>query len=169
MLRHIAQRAASRVPTASNAAIATTTTSLLHTRHTNSQATRPPTAVLMLNMGGPADPKDTGMFLSNLFADGEIIDLGKFQFAGQYLAKRRTRAVEKQYESIGGSPITKWTELQGEAMCKKLDKLSPETAPHKHYTTFRYVHPLTEDVSLRCLMQLHIDCDCVRFRRAAPS
>jgi protoporphyrin/coproporphyrin ferrochelatase len=30
-------------------------------------------------------------------------------------------------------------------MCKQLDKVSPETAPHKSYTGFRYVHPFTED------------------------
>lgn len=60
-----------------------------------------------------------------------------------------------QYESIGGSPIHKWTELQGAnsarcarashavlllpgaAMVKHLDELSPATAPHKHYVAFR--------------------------------
>lgn len=34
--------------------------------------------------------------------------------------------------------------VQGELMCKKLDQMSPETAPHKHYVAFRYVNPLTE-------------------------
>lgn len=29
-------------------------------------------------------------------------------------------------------------------MCEKLDKISPSTAPHKHYVAFRYVDPLTE-------------------------
>jgi len=29
-------------------------------------------------------------------------------------------------------------------MCEKLDKISPSTAPHKHYVAFRYVEPLTE-------------------------
>lgn len=29
-------------------------------------------------------------------------------------------------------------------MCDKLDKISPSTAPHKHYVAFRYVDPLTE-------------------------
>lgn len=31
-------------------------------------------------------------------------------------------------------------------MCKILDKISPETAPHKPYVAFRYANPLTEDV-----------------------
>lgn len=30
-------------------------------------------------------------------------------------------------------------------MCKILDKISPETAPHKPYVAFRYAAPLTED------------------------
>lgn len=30
-------------------------------------------------------------------------------------------------------------------MCKKLDEISPETAPHKHYVAFRYVNPLTDE------------------------
>jgi hypothetical protein len=34
---------------------------------------------------------------------------------------------------------------QGELLCQKLDKLSPETGPHKYYVAFRYASPLTED------------------------
>jgi ferrochelatase len=30
-------------------------------------------------------------------------------------------------------------------MCKILDRISPETAPHKPYVAFRYANPLTED------------------------
>lgn len=30
-------------------------------------------------------------------------------------------------------------------MCKILDKISPETAPHKPYVAFRYANPLTEE------------------------
>ena len=30
-------------------------------------------------------------------------------------------------------------------MVDLLDKISPDTAPHKHYVGFRYAHPLTED------------------------
>lgn len=31
-------------------------------------------------------------------------------------------------------------------MCKLLDKMSPETAPHKPYVAFRYANPLTEEM-----------------------
>ncbi len=30
-------------------------------------------------------------------------------------------------------------------MCAELDRISPETAPHKAYVGFRYANPLTED------------------------
>lgn len=53
--------------------------------------------------------------------------------------------MKKKYEEIGGgSPILKWTQLQGDLLCKKLDATCPETAPHKPYVAFRYVNPLTE-------------------------
>lgn len=85
-----------------------------------------------------------------LFTDGEIIDFGKFQnFVGPILAKRRTGKIEKQYGAIGGSPIRRWTDIQGKAMTILLDKLSPATAPHKHYIAFRYADPLTEEALLQ--------------------
>ena len=36
-------------------------------------------------------------------------------------------------------------------MCKILDAISPETAPHKPYVAFRYADPLTEDMYTRLL------------------
>lgn len=36
-------------------------------------------------------------------------------------------------------------------MCKILDKISPETAPHKPYVAFRYANPLTEEMYNRLL------------------
>lgn len=105
----------------------------------------PKTAIVMLNMGGPEDPADTQTFLENLFTDSMIIDLGRFQSWGKKFAARRAKDVQKQYETIGGSPIRKWTDLQGRAFTKILDVTSPSTAPHKHYIAFRYANPLTED------------------------
>lgn len=52
---------------------------------------------------------------------------------------------EKYKEIGGGSPIHYWTERQGKLIVEKLDRISPQTAPHKHYTGFRYVDPLLED------------------------
>ena len=36
-------------------------------------------------------------------------------------------------------------------MCKILDRISPETAPHKPYVAFRYANPLTEDMYAQLL------------------
>jgi protoheme ferro-lyase len=55
-----------------------------------------------------------------------------------WIAKRRAPSIREQYASIGGgSPILKWTRIQGEGMAKLLDELSPQTAPHKSYVMFR--------------------------------
>eukprot|EP00039_Didymoeca_costata_P012679 m.183628 g.183628 ORF g.183628 m.183628 type:complete len:423 (-) comp15548_c0_seq1:4409-5677(-) len=113
------------------------------------QATQTPkTAILMLNMGGPSHPNDTGPFLNRLFSDGDIIELGGGAFQkllAKFITSRRTPKVQDQYEQIGGSPIKKWTQLQGEKMCEILDAERPESAPHKAYTAFRYAEPLTDD------------------------
>lgn len=73
---------------------------------------------------------------------------------GPFIAQRRTEEVQKKYKEIGGgSPILKWTNVQGELMCRELDVVSPSTAPHKHYVGFRYVNPMTEDT----LQQIEAD------------
>lgn len=98
-------------------------------------------------------------FLRNLFQDNEIIPLGPFQERlGAFIASRRSGKIREQYAAIGGgSPIGHWTAVQaclrhsaltihgqGAGMVERLDKISPETAPHKVYTAFRYADPDTE-------------------------
>ncbi|KAK4194770.1 putative mitochondrial precursor ferrochelatase [Triangularia verruculosa] len=109
-------------------------------------SSRGPTAMVFLNMGGPSTTDEVGDFLSRLFADGDLIPLGRLQsYLGPLISKRRTPKIQQQYAAIGGgSPIRKWSELQCEEMCKLLDQISPETAPHKPYVAFRYANPLTE-------------------------
>ena len=128
-----------------------------------------PTAMVFMNMGGPSTTDEVGDFLSNLFvrlhysrslqkltlfqADADLIPLGRFQsYLGPLIAKKRTPKIIKQYAAIGGgSPIRKWSEYQAAEMCKLLDKMSPETAPHKPYVAFRYANPLTEEMYKRLL------------------
>ncbi|RWS30932.1 ferrochelatase-like protein [Leptotrombidium deliense] len=106
----------------------------------------PKTAVLMLNMGGPADLGEVEPFLTRLFTDKDIIPLPMQSKLGPLIAKRRTPKVTEKYREIGGgSPIKSWTTKQGDAMVKILDKISPESAPHKFYIGFRYAQPLMED------------------------
>ena len=113
------------------------------------RATTGGTGIVMLNMGGPETLDDVGPFLSNLFADRELLRLPFQDVLGQFIAKRRTPKVRALYDAIGGgSPILRWTEAQGAGLCARLDVLSPETAPHKFYVAFRYVHPNADDAVL---------------------
>ncbi|KAF7555121.1 hypothetical protein G7046_g6633 [Stylonectria norvegica] len=107
-----------------------------------------PTAIVFMNMGGPATLDEVGGFLSRLFSDGDLIPLGRLQnYLGPLISRRRTPKIIKQYDAIGGgSPIRKWSEYQAAGMCKILDEISPETAPHKPYVAFRYANPLTEEM-----------------------
>ncbi|XP_076260886.1 ferrochelatase, mitochondrial isoform X1 [Rhynchophorus ferrugineus] len=108
---------------------------------------KPKTAIVMLNMGGPQCVDQVYDYLHRIMTDRDVI---QFPFAqdmlGEWIAKRRTPEVQKKYSEIGGgSPILKWTKLQGDLLCKRLDKEHPETAPHKPYVGFRYVSPFTEE------------------------
>ncbi len=106
---------------------------------------RPPTAVVMLNLGGPKRLDEVRPFLLELFVDREIIQLPFQSVLGPFIAKRRTASVQRHYAEIGGgSPILHWTDLQGRGMCERLDALCPESAPHKHYVAFRYGEPSSE-------------------------
>src|SRR4051794_7041659 len=72
------------------------------------------TALVLLNMGGPATLPEVHPFLSRLFADGDLIPLGPLQkWLGPLIARRRTPKIEHQYGVIGGgSPIRRWSEHQ---------------------------------------------------------
>ncbi|KAG8035054.1 hypothetical protein G9C98_001544 [Cotesia typhae] len=112
---------------------------------------KPKTAILMLNMGGPTKVEQVGDYLLRIMTDRDMMQLPIQSKLGPWIAKRRTPEVMKKYSEIGGgSPILKWSNLQGELMTEELDKISPETGPHKHYVAFRYADPLT-DVTLQQL------------------
>jgi ferrochelatase len=124
-------------------AAASMTSTTAATVAANSGKVKPRTGIVMMNMGGPSDPKETRMFLKRLFTDVDIIDLGGGRLQkmlGTFVSTRRTPRIEAQYKTIGGSPIRKWTNLQGIEMCQILDETRPESAPHKAYTCFRYVY-----------------------------
>jgi protoporphyrin/coproporphyrin ferrochelatase len=115
---------------------------------------RGPTGIVMMNLGGPKSLSEVSPFLRALFVDREIIQLPFQSWLGPFIADRRTRSVQRNYEDIGGgSPILHWTEVQGQGMCERLDALSPETAPHRFYVAFRYIDPSSEDA----LRAMHAD------------
>ncbi|ODQ67942.1 ferrochelatase mitochondrial precursor [Nadsonia fulvescens var. elongata DSM 6958] len=107
-----------------------------------------PTAVVLLNMGGPSTLPEVGDFLYRLFSDKDIIPLGRFQEPlARFITYRRTPKITQSYKEIGGgSPIRKWSEYQAKKACELLDKVRPASAPHKPYVAFRYANPLTPEL-----------------------
>jgi len=111
---------------------------------------KPKTAVVLFNLGGPIDGEEVKPFLSRLFSDKEIVDLPFQKILAPTIVGLRHNRVRQLYHEIGGgSPIKHWTNKQGHAMVQKLDAISPETAPHKYYISFRYANPMTDDALLQ--------------------
>lgn len=116
-------------------------------KHLSSMKRYVKTGIVMINMGGPETVDQVGDYLQRVLTDRDLVQfpIAQKRF-GMWIAKRRTPEVKKKYEEIGGgSPILKWTKLQGKLLCDNLDKISPATAPHKPYVAFRYASPFTED------------------------
>lgn len=116
-------------------------------RYASTKVETPKTGIIMMNMGGPSSTDQVHDYLLRIMTDRDMIQFPFMQNKlGPWIAKRRTEEVMKKYDEIGGgSPILKWTNLQGELLCKRLDEINPSSAPHKHYVAFRYVPPFTED------------------------
>src|SRR5690606_35692075 len=88
-------------------------------------AGRAPTGIVMMNLGGPRDLDEVEPFLLELFADKEIIQLPAQNVLGPFIARRRVKSVQRNYQDIGGgSPILEWTSTQGRQMCERLDRIS---------------------------------------------
>ncbi len=104
-----------------------------------------PTALILLNMGGPDSLKAVEPFLYNLFSDRELIQLPagallQKPFA-KMISKRRAKKVVENYRKIGGkSPLLDWTRKQAEGLAARLgDNVKP-------YVIMRYWHPRAEEV-----------------------
>lgn len=92
-----------------------------------------------------------------------------YSHIGSWIARRRTQEVQERYKMIGGgSPIFKWTDLQGRLLCKKLDQSCPETAPHRHYIAFRYSKPFTEDAMYQLERLVFAKCHITIILTIAP-
>ena len=103
--------------------------------------TQEKTGIVLLNMGGPEKLEDVRPFLYNLFSDRGIIRLGPFFMQkplAWLIARKRAPKSMKTYEKIGGgSPLTRITREQGQALEKALQE-------HGNYTVvsaMRYWHP----------------------------
>ncbi len=103
--------------------------------------------MVFMNMDGPSKVNEVEGFLSRLFADGDLIPLGRFQkYLGPQIEKRRTPKIEKQYAAIGGgSPIRKWSEYKTAEMCKRVDEstLRRRLTNHTSHSVMQTVSPKT--------------------------
>ncbi len=114
------------------------------------------TGVILLNMGGPEKPADVRPFLYNIFSDREIIRLGPAFLQkplAWYISRKRAPKSTATYEKIGGgSPITKITRAQEQALQRMLDQDGSFVVT----TAMRYWHPTTDE-ALRILTANNVD------------
>ena len=106
-----------------------------------------PSAVLLLNMGGPDSEDAVEPFLANLFSDPAILPLplpGVFRGAlARFIARKRAAKVRPRYRALGGkSPQLDITARQAE----KLEKLLEADGDWRVRCAMRYWHPRAEDV-----------------------
>lgn len=107
--------------------------------------TSKPTALILLNMGGPDSLEAVEPFLYNLFSDRELIQLPAGALLQKPFAKLisyfRAKKVVANYRTIGGkSPLLEWTQKQAEGIAKRLgEQIHP-------FVMMRYWHPLAEQV-----------------------
>jgi len=119
----------------------------------------PSTAVLLLNLGGPADLDAVRPFLLNLFQDREIIKLGPAflqPLIARIIVGSRLKEVRQRYARIGGgSPILRETLAQASALAAALEGSG---APVEVHPVFRYTSPrageLLQDLARRGIRRL---------------
>lgn len=104
-----------------------------------------PTALILLNMGGPDSLDAVEPFLYNLFCDRELIQLPAGALLQKPFAKMishfRAKKVVENYRAIGGkTPLLEWTQKQAAGIATRLG------ARFKPYVIMRYWHPFAEDV-----------------------
>jgi protoporphyrin/coproporphyrin ferrochelatase len=99
------------------------------------------TGIILLNLGGPEKPADVAPFLYNLFSDREIIRLGPAFLQkpiAWLIARRRAPKSRAIYARIGGgSPLTRITLQQGQA----LQKVLYSEGDFSVVAAMRYWHP----------------------------
>jgi len=98
-----------------------------------------PTALILLNMGGPDSLEAVEPFLYNLFSDRELIQLPAGALLQKPFAKLishfRAKKVVENYRVIGGkSPLLDWTRQQAAGIAQRLENVQP-------FVIMRYWHP----------------------------
>ncbi len=110
--------------------------------------TRPKTAVVLLNLGGPDSPDAVQPFLTNLFTDPAILRVPGFirPWLGKFIARRRTPAAQENYAVLGGkSPLLELTIEQAESLQAVL--ATDEATEYRCFVAMRYWHPFSEETA----------------------
>jgi len=110
-------------------------------------------ALVLLNMGGPNNLDEVGLFLHNMFNDPNIITVKSTllrRFIAFMITSTRTKKAQANYAKLGGkSPLVGYTQ-------KLVDKLQ-RALPSLHVSfAMRYTPPFCDDV-IRELMTKGID------------
>lgn len=106
-----------------------------------------PTAVVLLNLGGPDSLEAVEPFLFNLFSDPDIFNLPlgfllQKPFA-KIISRRRAPEAAKGYEAIGGkSPILDYTRAQAQLLGQRL----VQEGNYSVHICMRYWHPMADQV-----------------------
>jgi ferrochelatase len=112
-----------------------------------------PTAVFLLNFGGPQKAAEVEPFLAHIFADRFIIraPLGRLlrRLLARRLAHHRTPETVRQYSAIGYSPINVYTQRQADYLQQELRTLHPPTHVRviNRYTA-PFAHQVLPDVDV---------------------
>ena len=111
--------------------------------------------IVLLNLGAPESLTDIQPFLYNLFMDPAIIELpfkGIFRHLFAYfISQRRSRKLKADYQAMGGgSPLTRFSQQQADALKKRLDQHFSTPASDiqcRVYLAMRYWQPSSEDTA----------------------
>jgi ferrochelatase len=104
----------------------------------------PPSAVVLLNMGGPGKEEEIRPFLQNLFADREIIRLPFHPLLSRLIVFFRMPKVIENYRKIGGgSPLLSITRAQAQSLEQELER---KGNPLPVFVAMRYTPPRAEEV-----------------------
>jgi len=98
-------------------------------------------AILLMNMGGPANEAEVDMFLNNMFNDKHIINLPQpsRKLLAMFIAFTRSKEAKRNYNKIGGkSPIVHYTQALMNALQTRVDATI--------FMVMRYTPPFAKDV-----------------------
>ena len=105
-------------------------------------------ALLLLNMGGPNNVDEVELFLRNMFADKNILNMHPYlrKFVAMLIINKRLEDVKENYGLLGGkSPLPELTQRLIEKLQTKLDM--------PIYPAMRYVPPFADTALKQCQEQ----------------